>query len=85
MVIIKLACEFCGKEYFDEVADEEIAKYESGKYHVQDCFPRMRSEYREMLISGMCPVCWDKTFSFEDEEEEDILECELESVGENWW
>ena len=84
-MIIRLTCAFCGKEYFDKATDEEIAKYESGLYHVQDCFPHMRPEYREMLISGMCPKCWENAFPPEDDEEEDVFVCERESLDERWW
>ena len=38
--------------------------------HIQDIIPELAPEMRELFISGMCPKCWDKLFSFENEEEE---------------
>ena len=29
---------------------------------IQDIFPEMSSDLREMFVSGMCPTCWDKVF-----------------------
>jgi hypothetical protein len=34
---------------------------------VQDAFPEVPKEYREMFISGTCPKCWDDMFNNEDE------------------
>ena len=36
---------------------------------IQDAFPNMSADHREMLISGTCPVCWDKMFPEEDYDE----------------
>ena len=39
---------------------------------VQDAFPYLSAEVREMLISGICPSCWNNMFGggFIDEDEE---------------
>jgi len=38
---------------------------------VQNAFPYLSADEREMLISGICPTCWEKTFGGSDEDEED--------------
>lgn len=37
---------------------------------IQEVFPDMRPEHREMFITGLCPECWDKMFGYEEEEDE---------------
>lgn len=34
---------------------------------IQDIFPYLRPEQREIMISGMCNICWNNTFSKIDE------------------
>jgi hypothetical protein len=34
----------------------------------QHAFPYLSDEHREMLISGMCPDCWNETFPPEQDE-----------------
>lgn len=34
--------------------------------HVQDAFPRLPPEDREILISGTCPKCWNEIFGEDD-------------------
>lgn len=62
-VSIVTHCPFCG--HFNEifVNEEDYLDYSSGIALVQDAFPYLASYDREMIISGICPPCWDKTFS----------------------
>ena len=50
------------KSQFDELMSPH-------RRHIQDIMPELAPEMRELFISGMCPKCWDKLFSFEDEDE----------------
>lgn len=59
-VTILTVCHFCGhaneiavneKDYFDWAFDGAL---------VQDAFPYLSADEREMLISGICPTCWEK-------------------------
>lgn len=34
--------------------------------HIQDAFPRLPPEDREILISGTCPKCWNEIFGEDD-------------------
>ena len=61
MKIIKV-CPFCGKENVVEMTYEQYEQYVSGKGYVQNIFPNLSAEEREILISGICPKCWDETF-----------------------
>jgi hypothetical protein len=44
----------------------DLEEYNKGEKLVQECFPYISPEYRELLISGMCPECWDKLYSEEN-------------------
>ena len=45
-----------------EITPQELKKFLGSKSSIQDCFPNMDREYREMLISGFCPSCWRQLF-----------------------
>ena len=63
-------CVVCGKRHDSIVLDaERYYQWKAGSC-VQDVFPEMTEEQREILISGTCPECWDALFSKEDEEVE---------------
>ena len=34
--------------------------------HIQDIFPELKPEIRELMISRVCPKCWDMMFGFDD-------------------
>jgi len=55
------SCPFCGRVNAVEVNDEDYWDWQDGMT-VQVAFPYLSADEREMLISGICPTCWDKTF-----------------------
>lgn len=66
-VTIVTVCPMCGHanevavneaDYFDWSFDGTLA---------QDAFPYLNADEREMLISGICPKCWNKLFGEEEE------------------
>lgn len=69
-ITITTTCPFCG--HTNEVAANEADywDWQDGAL-VQDAFPYLTADEREMLVSGICPTCWEKTFGDSDEEEED--------------
>ena len=69
-VTIITACPFCGHANEVEVNEEDYWDWQDGAL-VQDAFPYLSADEREMLISGICPKCWDNTFNTFDEEEEE--------------
>ena len=62
-------CPFCGKEHAVEVSAADFWEWNDGAL-VQDAFPYLSANEREILISGICPTCWDKMFPPEEDEEE---------------
>jgi hypothetical protein len=59
---VSVTCQWCNMPHYIEVFAEEWAKYEAGA-HVQDAFPDMDREIREMFISQTCNECWKKIFA----------------------
>jgi len=70
-VTVVTFCPFCGKANEIEVNEMDYLDWQDGAL-VQDAFPYLSAEEREMLISGICPTCWAKTFG-EDEDKNDPL------------
>lgn len=64
-VTIVTVCPFCGHANFIEVNEADYWDWQDGML-VQDAFPYLSANEREMLISGICPTCWDIHFGGED-------------------
>lgn len=56
-----IKCLMCGKSYEIEVNDVDYQKFLNGE-HVQNCFPYLSEEQRELFISQTCGICWDILF-----------------------
>lgn len=54
-------CPFCGKAHEIEVNEMDYLDWQDGEL-AQNVFPYLSADEREMLISGICPTCWDKMF-----------------------
>ena len=66
-------CKFCNKNVVIKLTSEQyknLGRYNRGEGHIQDLLPELSADDREMFVSGMCPECWDKTFSGEEDGEE---------------
>jgi hypothetical protein len=59
--ILKTTCSMCGKEVKVEVNKEDLKKYQEG-IHIQDAFPYLTADEREVFISGICGECFDRMF-----------------------
>ena len=58
---IKIPCVMCDQISYVLAWDHEIEAYLAGKL-IQDAFPSLDADERELLISQTCSDCWDKTF-----------------------
>ena len=71
MMTVYTTCPFCGT--INEISVDADG-YFNWKYNgelVQNALPELSADEREMLISGICPKCWDNMFPEEEEDEED--------------
>lgn len=88
MIEVTEQCCMCGANVPLKVyqKDYEEFKYNPHRRHIQDIFPYLTNEDREMFISQVCPVCWNDMFSDEEDEEyeptaEDLKEWQDASCG----
>lgn len=63
---IQVTCSCCGKEYLIPCNKQDFEDFVSGEKLIQEAFPYMPAEYRELFISQLCPTCWDKIFPDEE-------------------
>lgn len=66
--VYQVPCIWCKKVHEIRLPGYGLYQYNKGAY-VQDAFPELDADMREMLISGTCPDCWEKMFGDEDDTE----------------
>ena len=64
---ISAQCRICGDVHNVDVNFDDYCAFRDGA-RIQDAFPYIKPEIRELFISGTCPKCWKKMFSFDEEE-----------------
>jgi len=69
-VTLQVVCNHCRAPYDIEVKASDLKDWKEGKGFVQECFPYLSTDDRELLISKTCGVCWDNLFPEPEEEEE---------------
>lgn len=67
---ILATCPFCGNLNVVTVNEDDYWNWQNGTL-IQDAFPYLTADEREIIKTGICPDCWDKMFSEDEEEEED--------------
>lgn len=60
-IVIKVSCVQCGKEFEIKVELKDWYDYNHGKL-VQNAFPYLTPDERELFLSGICGECWNKMF-----------------------
>lgn len=60
---IKVTCFKCKKEYTINVTEDDYLNWKEGGMLVQDAFPYLSANERELLMSRICGTCFDKMFS----------------------
>ena len=61
MITLIVNCIMCGSEHSIAVPEEGFNQWQRG-VAIQYALPGLTASERELLISGVCPVCWDKLF-----------------------
>jgi hypothetical protein len=62
-------CPCCHKTSELEVEEAEFRLWRAGLIHVQDAFPNMSVDNRELLMTGTHPDCWDAMFGEEEDDD----------------
>lgn len=60
-VTIITTCPMCRRANEIPVNESDYWDWWDGAL-VQNAFPYLSADEREMLITGICPTCWEKTF-----------------------
>ena len=63
--MVETHCPICGTWEAIEVDEENYLDWQLGAL-IQHAFPTMSATKREQLITGICPVCWDRSFGEDD-------------------
>lgn len=67
-VPIKVICRKCKTEFLISCTPDQKRKLAEGKELIQDIFPELSPDKRELFISGLCGKCFDELFSNMEEE-----------------
>jgi hypothetical protein len=57
-MMVSTTCVFCGKEHLTEVDTLKYYRWKIGE-SIQNVWPEMTADDRELLVSGTCPQCWE--------------------------
>lgn len=69
IIYLEATCPLCNHTNSIMVYADDYYAWQNGTL-IQDAFPYLSPDDREMLISGICPFCWEKMFGEEEEENE---------------
>lgn len=68
IVVKTKTCTVCGKYELWSLDRKAVESWQAGEY-IQNAFPKMSVQDREVLITGTHAACWDKLFPEEGESE----------------
>lgn len=61
-------CDVCCKEEKVPCTEDQYYDFVNGRKVIQDIFPEVSPDVREMFLSGWCGDCFDKMLGFEEDE-----------------
>lgn len=61
-ITLSVPCVQCGAVHKLRVHLDDYESWKNGEKLVQEAFPYLSADKRELLISGICPECWDRMF-----------------------
>ena len=67
IVVKTKTCTVCGEYEMWSLDRQSVESWQGGEY-IQNAFPDMSAQDRELLISGTHPACWSKLFGEDDNE-----------------
>lgn len=72
-LLLTISCWGCGQATAVPCTEEQFIEMtqvpRSERRLIQDIFPELSADARELLITGTCPACWRKMFGAETGEE----------------
>lgn len=61
-IVLTPECHICGEHQILKVKKSDYFRWNSGEL-IQNCFPYLTADQREVLISGFCGKCFENMFS----------------------
>lgn len=61
--IVEVKCIICGSAHIVKVPKIGYMLWRSGKASIQDALPGLSDDERELLLSNICPRCFDAAFA----------------------
>lgn len=61
--VVEVTCVSCKSKHTVLVPTMGYKLWASGQARIQDALPMLSEDERELLMSNICPRCWDKLFS----------------------
>jgi hypothetical protein len=61
LISFEIRCRVCDTKHVVMVTDVDVADWQGGKF-IQDAFPYLTVDERELIMSQTCGSCWDKRF-----------------------
>ena len=61
-----IRCRHCRESYIVPISEQEYLNWIKKGTFVQDEFPKLNSNERELLISQTCGNCWNKIFNTDE-------------------
>lgn len=62
------SCYHCHEENFIALDPEDLESWKTTEKYIQDAFPYLNSDQRELVKTGIHPDCWTAMFGEDDEE-----------------
>lgn len=63
------SCYHCHEENFIAVDPEDLESWQTHGNYIQDAFPYLTPDQRELVKTGIHPECWTAMFGEDDEED----------------
>ena len=58
--VVAVPCHFCQEvQKIENIPVQGFANWQNGEL-IQNALPELNTDQRELLISGICPKCWDE-------------------------
>lgn len=62
-LVYEVTCMKCTTTYVFDVSTKQDEELDEGKKKIQDIFPELSPDERELFLSGICGTCYDKMFA----------------------
>ena len=60
--VVEVTCVNCKTKHVIIVPTAGYRRWATGQAKIQDALPMLSEDERELLMSNICPRCWDKLF-----------------------